>query len=99
MTTLVIARHEEELAWLLDVPADIEIVVYNKGNPITDEAILNRVSRLESRRNFGREAETYLHHLCSKPPTDDSEDFTIFCQGDPYTHSPDFLLLLKNRKT
>jgi len=97
MSTLVIARYAEPLSWLLQVPAEIGIVIYNKGEAITDPAILDRVERVEARRNFGRESETYLHHVATHRTDVERPGFTIFCQGNPFTHSPDFLELLEHQ--
>ena len=93
---IVVARFSESLAWMLDIPGHIEVIVYNKGDMIEDPEVVARCSCIESRRNFGREAETYLHHLSSKV-AGDGADFTVFCQGDPFAHSPDFLKLLDCR--
>jgi hypothetical protein len=43
--------------------------------------------------NVGREADTYLTHIVRN--WDRLADTTIFCQGDPFPHSPDFLALLR----
>lgn len=43
--------------------------------------------------NVGREADTYLHHIISNYGTG-LPATTIFCQGHPFDHSPDFLQLL-----
>lgn len=92
-TTLVIARYAEELGWLFHVPDDIRIVIYDKGSVEMPPEILRRAHHVEPRRNYGREAETYLHH-CITNRTCDDDGFTIFCQGGPIPHSPDFLELL-----
>jgi hypothetical protein len=44
--------------------------------------------------NVGREADTYLYHLEHHVHGADNE-WTVFCQGDPFSHSPHFLELLK----
>lgn len=46
--------------------------------------------------NIGREADTYLEHIINH--YDDLADITIFCQGDPFPHSPDFLDLLNHTR-
>lgn len=94
--TLVVARYQEDLAWLAKVDRGIRVVVYNKGPAINDEAALARIDHLTKLPNRGREADTYLAHL-QKGRTDDDGEFTIFCQGEPFTHSPDFLELLEHR--
>ncbi len=92
-TTLVIARYEEDLEWITEVPDHFRVVVYNKGTLIPSLSALERVQSITPRDNAGREAETYLHHLLEHPS--DPGEWTVFCQGDPFTHSPDFLGLLK----
>jgi hypothetical protein len=38
---------------------------------------------IESRRNLGRESETYLHHLFTTQPNI-QETYTVCCQGDTF---------------
>ncbi|MBN8460394.1 MAG: hypothetical protein J0M04_21405 [Verrucomicrobia bacterium] len=94
--TLVVARYKEDIGWLLDVPDDITVVLYNKGPEILDAKVLARIDKLEVLPNQGREADTYLHHLQTHGhgPAD---EWTVFCQGDPFPHSPDLLKLLDLR--
>jgi hypothetical protein len=48
--------------------------------------------------NVGREADTYLKHIISTyEDGEDDADWTIFTQGDPFDHSPDFLDLLQRQ--
>ena len=84
---IVIARYNENLDWLKDIPKNINIIVYNKGL----EDITCPYIKLE---NIGRESHTYLYHIITN--YDNLADITIFCQGDSIFHSPDFLKLLKN---
>jgi hypothetical protein len=92
-TTLVIARYEEDLEWITAVPDHFRVVVYNKGRLIPSLSALKRADSVIPRDNQGREAETYLHHL--REHRSDPAEWTVFSQGDPFTHSPDFLDLLK----
>ncbi len=94
-TTLVIARYKEDLSWLLKTPNDIQITVYNKGPEITDLRVSKRIGEIIRLRNVGREADTYLNHLLQNQGKVDARGWTIFCQGDPFTHSTDFLKLLQ----
>lgn len=92
---LVIARYSEKVDWLLEVPENINIILYNKGEDDIPGRVQKRLDRLVKLRNFGRESETYLHHMLHADlPSGGS---TIFCQGDPFSHSPDFLKLLHVR--
>jgi hypothetical protein len=91
--TLVVARYNEDLDWLLKLPDEVEVVVYNKGQRIVDRELLKRIDQLIPLPNRGREADTYLHHLQHHEEACEG-GFTVFCQGDPFPHSPDFLRLL-----
>jgi len=94
MHSIVIARYNEDISWITQIPEDFEIFLYNKGTPITDEAVLAKAHHVIQRPNFGRESETYLHHMLNHRRDDD--EFTVFAQGGPFDHSPDFLDLLAN---
>jgi hypothetical protein len=94
MNSIVIARYNESLDWVVNIPSDFEIYIYNKGVPVSDARIIDRADHIIDRQNVGRESETYIHHMLTKPRKDNS--FTVFTQGDPFTHSPDFLPLLQN---
>ena len=86
---MVIARYNEDLGWLKDVPKNIKITIYNKG----EDDISYPYIRLP---NIGRESHTYLYHIINN--YDNLAERTIFCQGDSIFHSPDFIELLKNIK-
>jgi hypothetical protein len=78
---LVIARYNEDLAWVRNAAPGIQTVVYNKGEPGSraDEIPLS---------NAGREAHTYLHHIVEN--YDHLAAVTTFCQGKPFDHAFDF---------
>ena len=87
---LIIARHEEDLRWVRRVPASIRITIYNKG---TNLALPLEIARREGLSvnalpNLGREAHTYLTHLSER--YEEVAPVTIFCQGHPFDHAPDF---------
>lgn len=94
--TLVVARYQEDIGWLMALPADVKIVVYNKGGRILDKQLLARIDHLVPLPNRGRESDTYLYHVEHFPHGAASE-WTVFCQGDPFPHSRDFLELLNHR--
>jgi len=75
---LVVARHNEDLAWLRRVPRDFIVTIYNKGDEIPETHPLP---------NVGREAHTYLHHLAERYET--LAGVTVFVQGHPFDHAPD----------
>ncbi len=93
--TLVVARYSEDLEWLSEVPLEFKVMVYNKGMLIESLSALERMDAYEERDNLGRESETYLHHILSH--REDDSEWTVFCQGNPFDHSPDFLDLLHQR--
>ncbi len=75
MIQLIVARYNEDLAWLNNIPPQITPRVYDK-------------SPNGNLPNVGREAHTYLHHICEN--YDNLADFTIFAQGKPFDHAFDF---------
>ena len=89
---LVVARYGEDLSWLSDIAEDMDIVVYNKGPRLVQD--FQRKVIVRPLINIGREAETFSRHLSQH--YDDLADYTIFCQGAPLEHTPDFLHLLKD---
>ena len=94
--TLVVARYKENIRWLLDLPDGVEVVLYNKGPEIRDKRIRRKIRHLEELPNKGRESDTYLHHL-DRFTHGSPDHWTVFCQGDPFPHSPGFLKLLELR--
>ena len=91
-TEIVVARYNENLDWLKKIKKskDIKITVYNKGKDDIDVPFIPLP-------NIGRESHTYLYHIINN--YDNLADQTIFCQGDPIFHSPDFINLInKYRK-
>lgn len=77
MIRLVVARYNEDLVWLADVPSEWEVLVYNKGEGVA----VGRHS-VVGRPNVGREAETFCHHNASVPPA----EWNVFLQGNPFDH-------------
>ena len=91
-TEIVVARYSENLDWLKKIKKskDLKITVYNKGKDDIDVPFIPLP-------NIGRESHTYLYHIIHN--YDNLADQTIFCQGDPISHSPDFINLInKYRK-
>lgn len=89
---LVVARCTEDLRWLRRVPRNVKVTVYNKGEDLDPE----RIALLSERRrisfhcleNVGREAHSYLTHLITR--YEELPAVTVFCQGHPFDHAPDF---------
>jgi hypothetical protein len=82
---LVIARYNENVDWLKTVK--IPHLVYNKG--LDDLPDWVNQKKLE---NIGCEEYVYLTHINEN--YSNLSDTIIFCQADPFLHSPDFLTLL-----
>jgi hypothetical protein len=97
-TEIVIARYNEDLSWLKNIPKTIKITIYNKGiNDIENMKNLEKIKyNIIKLPNIGRESHTYLYHIINN--YDNLADKTIFCQGDSIFHSPGFIDLLKNIK-
>ena len=87
---LVVARHEEDLRWLHRVPDTIRIMIYNKGDtPALPHGFKAREGlRIIDLANVGREAHSYLTHIVGF--RDLLAPVTVFCQGHPFDHAPDF---------
>lgn len=81
---LVVARYDEDLAWLKRVPKEFRITVYDKGDGCSGGIRLI---------NEGREAHTYLHHLTER--YNSLADVTVFVQGHPFDHAPNLHKRLK----
>ena len=74
MSTIIIARYNENLEWLSKYK-EFKIIIYNKGNNCDfDEA-----SKVINLPNIGRESHTWLHHIVSN--YDQLDDVNIFLQG------------------
>jgi hypothetical protein len=87
---LVVALHREDPRWIRRVPSGFAVTVYEKGGP--DGPPFSPPSREGIQRrslpNLGREAHTYLTHILER--YDSLPDITVFCQGHPFDHAPDF---------
>lgn len=81
---LIVARCNEDLAWLKRVPKEFQITVYDKGDGASGGLRLP---------NEGREAHTYLHHLNERHES--LADLTVFVQGHPFDHAPDLHNMLR----
>jgi hypothetical protein len=78
---LVVARYQEDLAWLKRVPRDFRVTIYDKNEGEHWEGSIPLP-------NLGREAHTYLHHIIKR--YESLADLTVFCQGKPFDHAYDF---------
>ena len=83
---LVVARCQEDISWMRNVPLTLRLAVYDKsGGSVWPGSI--------PLPNIGREAHTYLHHLTER--YDSLAEWTVFCQGKPFDHAPDFHTVLR----
>lgn len=78
---MVISRYREKISWVQEIPEEIEILIYNKGEWLEKD---NRFA-VKNLQNIGRESHTYLTHIVENYESID--DVTIFCQGDPFCHN------------
>ncbi len=87
---LVVARFEEDLRWIRRVPKSVRVTIYNKGvSPAMPPGFPKRDGmEVIPLSNEGREAGTYLRHLVGR--YDSLAPITVFCQGHPFDHAPDF---------
>ena len=72
---LVVARYQEDLSWLHNIPPQLQVRVYDKSSD-------------GDLPNIGREAHTYLHHIVEH--YDALPELIIFAQGKPFDHAFDF---------
>lgn len=75
---LVVAHYRENLNWLSFV--DHPTTIYSKDKPAENSIVLP---------NVGRESHTYLCHIVNNYHK--FQEWTVFTQGYPFDHSPDFL--------
>lgn len=80
-------RYAEDLQWLRRVPRRFRVTVYDKGG---DDPVLPRRQHLTRVQipNQGREEYGYLRHIVDH--YDDLADITVYSQGKPFDHVPDF---------
>lgn len=89
---IVIARYNEDLEWIKDIPQGYSVVIYNKGPADIPPATSRHADRVIKLKEGGRDPDTFLRHILAKDRFEDA--YTVFLQGDPFEHSPDVLALL-----
>lgn len=91
----VIARFEEDLAWLLQpryVPYLANAIVYNKGSTPITESVAKAVKAVVTLPNVGKNDHTYLYHIVScLDGMQTLADYTVFFPGSAFTSSRDKL--------
>lgn len=75
---VVVAKYNEDIAWTQGLP--YKVTVYDKSDAVTGNAV--------KLPNVGREAHTYAYHVATN--YDRLADVTIFTQGRPFDHVPNF---------
>jgi hypothetical protein len=96
---IVISCFREDLSWIESIPSDIDIIIYRKDEDHDPyENLKNKVVFKEFfLPNIGRETDTYLHHIINN--YNNLKKHTIFTQGNPFCHNPNFLEFLKQKNT
>jgi hypothetical protein len=74
---LVISSYTEDLLWINEIDSSVKLYVYNKDN---------RPNTINL-PNIGREAHTYLYHICNN--YNNLSDYIFFLQGRPFDHTGD----------
>jgi hypothetical protein len=86
---VIISRYNEDISWVLNINPEIKIYLYNKGEYINykNQILLP---------NIGREAHTYLYHICSN--YNNLSDFIFFFQGYPFDHTGDCIDIINGNQ-
>lgn len=84
-TEVVLARYKEPLDWVSAITG-YRMTVYDKSGDNIPNAI--------PLPNVGREAHTYAEHVARRYDT--LAELTVFAQGNPFDHVPDFVDQVKN---
>lgn len=96
MTNIVVARYRENVDWLNKIDPSFQVFLYNKGEPLNPTMFKSRNIKIIDIKNVGRETDTYFHHI-ENTSFEDNQDYTVFTQGDPFEHSPQFLEILNSK--
>lgn len=83
---IVIARYNENIAWIDTLPSASKIWIYNKGK---EELKTNKPNIFITKLpNIGRESHTYITHIVNNYHNIAPGGVTVFCQGKIYDHIP-----------
>lgn len=74
MSTIIIARYDENLDWLYKYE-EFKIIIYNKGGSFSSQA----GSKVIDLPNIGRESHTWLHYIVTN--YEELDEVNIFLQG------------------
>jgi hypothetical protein len=84
MLDIVIARYNEDIEWIKDIPISYNVIVYNKGEALKPIDRQFTEIQLDNIDGHGRESHSYLYHIINNY---DNLNPTIFTQGNPYVHT------------
>lgn len=90
----VIARYNEDLHWLNQIPPEHDIIVYNKGSTL-DISIFQRTVYVIDINNVGREGHTFYYHIVNYYGHFNA-DFVAFLQGNPFDHCPNLFSRIRS---
>jgi hypothetical protein len=78
---LVVARYEEDISWIKNIPEDMysRMFIYNKGSEAEFDLPKSVTKTLP---NYGRESHTYLSHVIDN--YDNLADITMFVPGSAW---------------
>uniref|UniRef100_A0A6C0D7Z4 Glycosyltransferase n=1 Tax=viral metagenome TaxID=1070528 RepID=A0A6C0D7Z4_9ZZZZ len=86
---IIVARYNENIEWTQRLPPDIDVIVCNKGDKLS-----NHKGTVVDLPNVGREGHTYYKYIYDN--YDNLDDYTIFLQGNPFEHSPQLICTINN---
>jgi hypothetical protein len=88
---LVIARYNEDMEWVSNLPSFVNPIIYNKGNDWNYGIHLP---------NVGREGHTFLHHITSvyDKLNCTNADHIMFVQGNPFDHFSTLMEYIEEKK-
>lgn len=93
--SLIVAHYNENLNWLTNIPKDIKIYLYTKGN--SDINLYSENIEIIKLENIGNEQHTYFYHINKN--YNNLEDIMYFIQAGFEEHSHDLLNKIMNSET
>jgi hypothetical protein len=87
---LVVARYNEDIAWLSKINPNYNLKIYNKG----EDNISFNFTKL---KNWGGDAHTFIYHIVNN--YDILADYTGFVQGTPFDHCEKTIKLINSHTT
>lgn len=81
---IIVARYKENIDWLESLEHLYVPIIYDKYHANGSNFLAN----------VGRESQTYLYHIVNNYSK--LSEVTVFCQGNPIDHEPNFISKLSN---